>query len=163
MPSPVCTVRAFPCSTPTPPSPPGPPAPPAPPPSPPVGEPVQLVHSASGRCLESRQPAGNIEAGACEPAVSGSGVHQRFQFHADGSITDGFGRCPSTAALRSCIATALPLRHSAASPLPFLRHSAALALPSALALPFSWPSTAFSLAFSYIFTAFHWPSAAFSR
>jgi hypothetical protein len=90
--------QPFPPHTSPPPSPPhSPPSPPGPPspPSPAVGDPVQLVHHASGLCLESRQPSGNVEAVTCEPTSSGISPLQRFQFHEDGSITDGFGHCLS--------------------------------------------------------------------
>ena len=79
-----------------PPSPQPAPAPPSPgppvPPAPPVRGPVQLVHGASGLCLESRQPSGNIEAAVCDRDPA-SALLQRFQFRADGTVTDGRGHC----------------------------------------------------------------------
>jgi hypothetical protein len=79
-----------------PPPPPSPP-PPTPMPLPPAlgGAPVQLQHRASGLCLEVRQPSGNVEAVSCW-APSGGGrppLSQLFQFHSDGTITDGWGTC----------------------------------------------------------------------
>ena len=78
------------------PSPPNPhPAPPAPrptspgPPSPAIGEPVQLIHNATGRCLESAQPSGNVVAAACKAGSTA----QRFQFREDGTLANGVGHC----------------------------------------------------------------------
>ena len=76
---------------PVPPPSPGPP----PPPSPAIGAPVQLVHHASGLCLESHQPGGNVEVAPCEAVGPGVSPSQRFQFHADETITDGYGTCLS--------------------------------------------------------------------
>lgn len=132
---------------PFPPHPPPPaPLPPSPspaplPPSPPVGAPVQLVHGATGLCLEARQPSGNVEAVVCEPTVPGHSVRpsQRFQFHADGSITDGFGACLSVdggahgidanvvATNRSCISSTCSPNHNCVAWL--RRADGTLALP----------------------------------
>ena len=92
-----------------PPLPPPPPPAPAPPLPPVLSKPVQLQHSASGLCLEVRQPSGNVEVAECEPGGGGGepggggsedGVGrvspaQLFLFHQDGTVTDGYGVCLS--------------------------------------------------------------------
>jgi hypothetical protein len=75
------------------PSPPSPPAPPTPGPLPPsLAQAVQLQHHATGLCLESRTPSGNVETLQCEPQSDVSPT-QLFHFHLDGTVTNGWGAC----------------------------------------------------------------------